>query len=159
MVGLYFLAVLCLKDGHRGRARERLAKRARVRRIEVLDEHERHPGVGREVFEQLRKRLEPAGGRTDADDWRGGTSVRSCREIVRGFWHAPRFHVFPVPSCGRDGLSAAGPLRARVGVRSDSDSTSAPCCMPEVCHAGVIVARLRALLFAESFPILQTRNR
>jgi hypothetical protein len=47
VVWLHLVAVLCFGDGHRGRPRQRLAEQARVRRIEVLDENERHPGVRR----------------------------------------------------------------------------------------------------------------
>ena len=71
-------AVLGLADRHRRRLGQRLGEEARVRRIEVLDEHERHPGVGRERAEQLRERLEPAGRGADADD--GKRHVRTNQE-------------------------------------------------------------------------------
>ena len=65
-------AVLDLNDLHRGRLGERLAEEARVSRIEMLDEDERHSGVRRKRLEELRKRFESAGGGANAHDgeWR-----------------------------------------------------------------------------------------
>ena len=47
---------------------EDLGERALMLRIEVLDEHERHAGIEREVSQERRERLETAGGGADADN-------------------------------------------------------------------------------------------
>jgi hypothetical protein len=52
----------------------------------MLDEHERHAGVGGEVLEELGERLQAAGGRADADDRktvrrRLDEKIRSVREF------------------------------------------------------------------------------
>ena len=39
-----------------------------VRRIQVLNQHECHAGIGRQMVEQLRECLQPAGGGSDANN-------------------------------------------------------------------------------------------
>ena len=63
--------VLYRYDGHGGEPSEELVESTFVVRSEVLDDHERHAGVGRHTLEQVCERLEPAGGRADPDDKRG----------------------------------------------------------------------------------------
>lgn len=68
-----------LHDGHARRPREQVAQPALVPGIEMLHEQECHPGVGREVREELGERFESARGRADADDGKtvaGGLRLR-----------------------------------------------------------------------------------
>ena len=60
--------VLGLADRHRRPPRQQLVHQALEVRRQVLEDDERHPGVGREVREQPFERLEPAGRCADADD-------------------------------------------------------------------------------------------
>ena len=82
----------------------------------MLDEDERHPGVGRQLLEQLGERLEPARRRADADDGKDRLAARSETEEViphHGRRVAPeprlaqRVFVYPArtgcsPPAGRD---------------------------------------------------------
>src|SRR5262249_34923111 len=67
---------------------EELDEHPLVRRVEVLDHHVRDLAVVRHVAEELLERLEPAGGRADADDRKaglgsqGGWSARGRRRGV-----------------------------------------------------------------------------
>ena len=48
-------------------------------RIEMLDENERHAGIGRQAGQELRERFEPSGRGSDTDDWK-----RRLRAVGRG---------------------------------------------------------------------------
>ena len=72
-------------------------------RIEMLHQHERHAGVEREMLEQLRERLQPAGRGADAHDRERRASVpRSalapgivdCRQRFRDFGTVVRHEEF-----------------------------------------------------------------
>jgi hypothetical protein len=47
--------------------------------IEVLDKHKSEAGVGGQMFQQFRKRLQAAGGCADADDRKAGGGTRLRR--------------------------------------------------------------------------------
>ena len=64
-----------LVDRQGRRASEQPWERAVVHRIEVLHEYETHACVERQVLEQCRERLEPAGGRTDTHDRKRSASA------------------------------------------------------------------------------------
>ena len=68
LVGLDRHAVLDLADGHGGAAAQDLGEVTLPVRREVLDEDERHAGVGPHGGEELGGCLDPAGGGADADD-------------------------------------------------------------------------------------------
>jgi hypothetical protein len=76
---------------HHGQLRpvpEQLNQRAGVVGVEMLDEHERHPGVDREGIQQLAKRLEASRRSSDPDygrcrDVRG---IGVAGEVTRGLW-------------------------------------------------------------------------
>ncbi len=58
VAGLDAHALGGLLHGHLRRLGQSLAQEARVRRVQMLDQHERHPGVpGADVTEETRKRL------------------------------------------------------------------------------------------------------
>src|SRR5512133_3154080 len=57
-----------LLDRHRRHPSEELRKGALVLGVEVLDEHKPHASVGRQMLQQLREGLQPAGGSADADE-------------------------------------------------------------------------------------------
>ncbi len=59
VVPLHGRSVRRLTDRHRRGLGQRLGQEAGVRRIEVLDQHERHAGVGRKILEELCERLQP----------------------------------------------------------------------------------------------------
>jgi hypothetical protein len=75
-----------LDDGDGSLARDELTQQAVMLGVEMLDEHEGHAGVRREVAEQFRDGFETAGGSSDGDDQeiRVGTTravavaLRSC---------------------------------------------------------------------------------
>ena len=74
VVGLDGGAVRGLADRHRRGLGQRVAQEARVRGIEVLDEHERHAAVGGEVLEELGERVQPSRRGADADDRKRGAA-------------------------------------------------------------------------------------
>ncbi len=78
-----------LGDGHLRRPREQVGQTALVPGVQVLDEDERHARVGAQALEQLRERIEPAGGRADADDWKPAPSApgihRAERHLLGGW--------------------------------------------------------------------------
>ena len=55
-------------DGDRRGPGQDLGQLALVLGVEVLDERERHAGVGGQLSQELAEGLEPAGGGADADD-------------------------------------------------------------------------------------------
>ena len=57
---------------HRGRPSENLRQHALVRGIQVLDDDERHAGVGGQVRQKRPQRFEAASRCADAHDWKGG---------------------------------------------------------------------------------------
>lgn len=67
MVGLHLHAVADLQDWHRAAFRKQFRQQAFVLRIQVLHEHEGHPGVPAEVPQESGKRFQAAGGCTDAN--------------------------------------------------------------------------------------------
>jgi hypothetical protein len=58
-------------DRHVGGAGQEIGQPALVARIEVLHEHEGHPGARRQMGEELREGLEAPGGSADPDDGKG----------------------------------------------------------------------------------------
>jgi hypothetical protein len=67
---------------------EQPSQRAGVAGVEMLDEHERHPGIVREGIQQLAKRLE-ASGRSSYPDHRARRSGRRfgvAGDVTRGPW-------------------------------------------------------------------------
>ena len=74
-----------LGDGHLGRPREQVGQTALVPGVQVLDEDERHARVGAQVLKQLRERIEPAGGRADADDRKPAPSAPGIHRAERHF--------------------------------------------------------------------------
>jgi hypothetical protein len=57
-----------LDDRHVGGAGQEISQPALVARIEVLHEHEGHPGARRQMGEELGEGLEAPGGSADPDD-------------------------------------------------------------------------------------------
>ena len=85
MVGGEGHAVARFGDRHCCLPGQDLGQHAAVRRVEVLHQHERHPGRRRQLGEQLRHRLQPPGRRTDAGDREG-----RLRQIGRSrVFHSP----------------------------------------------------------------------
>ena len=61
--------------------------------VEMLNEHERHARIGRELLQQLGECLETAGGRANAHNRKGGAAWELARcgrdgplEFARGLW-------------------------------------------------------------------------
>ena len=69
-VRLHAHAVLRLTDGHLRVLAQDVRHEALVVRGEVLDHHKAQPAVGGHIVKELLQRLQPAGGRADADDQR-----------------------------------------------------------------------------------------
>ena len=69
--GLDAHAVRRLDDRHPGRSGQDLGQDARVLRVEVLDQHEAHRRLDRQMGQQLRECLQPARGGPDAGDRKG----------------------------------------------------------------------------------------
>jgi hypothetical protein len=82
VVRLYDFAVDGFADRHDGRLRQRFAKEARMRGIQMLDQDERHSDVGGQMFEQLREDFESSGGRPYPDD--GKRVIRNTADARRG---------------------------------------------------------------------------
>ena len=55
-----------------------------MRRVQMLDDDERHTRRRRQMFEELGERFETAGGRTDTDDGKGQTWRRGASVVSRG---------------------------------------------------------------------------
>ena len=68
MIGLDCWFVVNLHDRHLRGAREDFRQGAGMRWRQMLHQHERHAGIHRQRFEQLRERFQPASGRANADD-------------------------------------------------------------------------------------------
>ena len=68
MVGLGASLAFHFGDGHCAGLGKQLRQMALVLRIEVLNQHECHAGIVRQLAEQLRERLQPAGGGAYADN-------------------------------------------------------------------------------------------
>ncbi len=60
-----------LDDRHAGGAGEDIRQPALMAGIEVLHQHEGHPGAGRQMGEELGEGLQAPGGRADPDDGKG----------------------------------------------------------------------------------------
>ena len=73
--------VCCLLYLHRRMAGQQITHHARMRRIEVLDQNERHAGAGREGSEQPPGRIEAASRGADRDDWKITTTARGERTL------------------------------------------------------------------------------
>ena len=86
-------ALLGLRDLHLGRPGERVAQQARPRRLEVLHQDERQPGVGRHVGEELPEGVQPAGRGAHADHGEGR------RSRAPGGWHGAE-RTRPAELCG-----------------------------------------------------------
>jgi hypothetical protein len=71
VVRFHELAIDSFADWDGRRLGDGFAKKARVRRIQMLDEHKCHPHVGGEKFQQLGEGLEPPSRRPYSDDWEG----------------------------------------------------------------------------------------
>ena len=87
-----------LRHRHARRAAEDFPEHAAAPRVEMLDQHERHPAVRGQVLEQLREGLETAGGRADADDREMGESL-----LGDGGSGLLRGSTFPLPAAARGG--------------------------------------------------------
>ena len=94
VVGLDQHAVLDELDRQLGVAPEQLVHQALEVRRQVLDDDERHLGVGREVVEEVLERFESAGGGADADhEGRGlggradlrGIVIHGCSALAEAF--------------------------------------------------------------------------
>jgi hypothetical protein len=69
VIGLGARIVLYLGDRHLTYLGKQLSQMAGVFWIEVLNQYEGHAGIVRQMAEQLRERLQPAGGGSNADNW------------------------------------------------------------------------------------------
>ena len=74
VVRLHAQAVGDRQDGHHRSPGQDLGELARVLGIQVLNEHERHAGVGGKLPQELAEGLQPAGRGSDTDDREGGPS-------------------------------------------------------------------------------------
>ena len=103
MIGLDRHAVFDEMDRERRMARQQLVHEALEVRRQVLNDHERHAGVLRQVIEEAHERIEPARRRADADDKtrrhrmnpRAGLVRRGCVRVAR----RPLCHLFTRHSC------------------------------------------------------------
>ena len=68
MIGLGRSLAFHFRDGHLACLGKQLRQMALVTRIEVLDQHECQTGIIRQVGEQLRECLQPAGGGSHTDN-------------------------------------------------------------------------------------------
>ena len=68
VIGLHRGAVGDLADRHARGLCQQVGEAALVLGIEMLDQHEGHPAVGREISQELCEGFEPTGGRADSDD-------------------------------------------------------------------------------------------
>jgi hypothetical protein len=81
VVGCDRQAVGHLDDRQRRLPRQQLRQVAGLRGVQVLHQDECHARGGRQVREELRERLPPAGGSADADD---GKRTRGRRALAAG---------------------------------------------------------------------------
>ena len=109
--------VLGLADRHRRPPRQQLVHQALEVRRQVLQDDERHAGVGGQLREQPFERLEPAGRRADADD------VESPLVLARDSSCAPSARTDDVRAVAVGFLRTVviGPLRRHQNLSLDSD--------------------------------------
>ena len=96
MIALDQYAVADLSDRHRGGAAQRLRQQAVVLRIEMLDENERHAGIGRQTGQELREGFQPSRRGSNTDDWKRrllALRLLACRRRVCCRWLGARAAV------------------------------------------------------------------
>ena len=114
-----------LRNLHLGFASKDFSQHARVIRVEVLDEHNRHPRTGREAPHQHRKGLEPPGRCANAHDGksaRGPVWVRKIRRVC-GLNHGS-------PSCAPAAISPELVLWVRCRITERRGAPSAARTIP-----------------------------
>ena len=100
-------SALHLEHLHPRRPGHDFREHARVGRVEVLNEDERHPGVGGEAREKLRERLDASGRSADPDDGEALIRGRLGGRAIGNRSTCPRNGRLPVrargprPACGR----------------------------------------------------------
>ena len=105
MIGLGASLAFHFRDGHLACLGKQLRQMALVLRIEVLDQHECHASIVRQMAEQLRECLQSAGGGSYANNWEGtafgavpgGGPLDSCRlawPAFAGLLYHTRHHAF-----------------------------------------------------------------
>jgi len=84
VIRLHVDAVRGFADWHRHGSHEQVHQGARMRRVQMLHDDERHTSRRRQMFEELGERLEAARGCTDADNGKGRTWFRDPNVVSRG---------------------------------------------------------------------------
>ena len=80
-------------------------------RVEMLHQHETHAGIERQILEELRERLQPAGGSTNANDGKVVWSP-TFRPVVFGLESVGRLSCLPGRYLDAETLNAS-PLSIR----------------------------------------------
>ena len=83
VIRLHVDAVRGFADWHRRGSHEQVHQGARMRRVQMLHDDERHTSRRRQMFEELGERLEAARGGTDSDNGKGRTWWPDLN-VVRG---------------------------------------------------------------------------
>ena len=115
MLALHRHPIGRLQDCHLGMAGQQLDHQARMSRIEMLNQDERHPDIGGQRVEEATECVEAARGRAKRDDQK----VIACDRDLRG-----RDAVGPRPSVrhrGRAALPFPGPSLIAMWVLSGRD--------------------------------------
>src|SRR5882762_494992 len=101
MIGFGARIALYFGDRHLAGLGKQLSQMTLVLRVQMLNQHECHAGIGRQMAEQLRECLQSAGGGSDSDDWKrtapNAFPGRPPVDADCGCWVQGRFRG--VPAC------------------------------------------------------------